>query len=379
MKRPLKIVIVGAGPIGCYLGQLLKHQGFDPLLLEEHPEVGRPVQCAGIVGKSVFEELRLPISNNSILNTIDGARMSYNGNSFILNRSSVSYIISREIFDKELSKKLNIELKTELQSVVAIKDGYILKTSNGEYFADMVIGADGPNSRVRKGLGFSSDMKLYRGYQYRVKLAPKVQNQVQVNYIKPFSLFNWVIPEGNGVVRIGTISHNPYQELNDFMERNGLKGEIVEKNAGAIPIGTCELVKGNAALVGDAACHVKPITSGGIFYGMRSAELLADAIKAGDLSLYSSKWMEEFEREIKICLLLRNMMENMGDGLANQIFDYLKQNASLIEKIGDFENHSSILWGLISNPRTYPTVGSLIWGLVRQPKFLLRSIFRLPR
>lgn len=379
MRKPVKIIIVGAGPVGCYLGQLLKQHGFNPLLLEDHAEVGKPVQCAGIVGRGVFEDMRLPVSNRSVVNTIDGAHISFNGTAFDLNRPGVAYIIDREKFDKELSQKLEIEFATELQEIHRIKDGYILKTNNGEYFADIVIGADGPNSKVRKSLGFASDMKLYRGYQYRVKITPEKMNQVVVSYVKPFSLFNWLIPEGNGVVRIGTISNNPYQELNSFMEKNRITGEIVEKNAGAIPIGSCELVRENAALVGDAACQVKPITSGGIYYGMKSAEFLADAIKEGDLSLYPAKWTAEFEQEIKICLLLRYIMENMGEDVLKKLFSYIADNANLVEKIGDFENHSSIIWSLASNPRTYPTIGTLLMGLVRNPRFLLRSLLRLPR
>ncbi len=379
MKKAVKIIIVGAGPIGCYLGQLLKQHGFNPLLLEDHAEVGRPVSCAGIVGRAVFEDMRLPVSDKSIINTIDGANISFNGTAFDLQRPGVAYIIDREKFDKELSQKLEIEFRTELQEIHRIRDGYILKTSNGEYFADIVIGADGPNSRVRKALGFASDMKLYRGYQYRVKLTPERLDRVLVNYVKPFSLFNWLIPEGNGVVRIGTISNNPYQELNSYMEKNGLAGEIVEKNAGAIPIGSCELVKEKAALVGDAACQVKPITSGGIYYGMKSAEFLADAIKDGDLALYPVKWAAQFEQEIKICLLLRYVMENMGEDVLKKLFAYIKDNSRLVEQIGDFENHSSIIWSLASNPRTYPTIGTLLMGLVRNPRFLFRSLLRLPR
>ena len=207
-------------------------------------------------------------------------------------------------------------------------------------------------------------------------MTPPAQDKVMVNYVKPFSFFNWIIPEGNGVVRIGTISNNPYQELARFMEKNELKGEVVEKNAGAIPIGTCELVKGNAALVGDAACQVKPITSGGIYYGMKSAEILCDAVREGNLSQYSVKWTEEFAQEIKICLLLRYIMENMGEDVLGKMFGYVRENASLIEKIGDFENHSSVVWSLISNPRTYPTIGSLLLGMVKNPKFILRSLLR---
>lgn len=379
MEKSSKIVIVGAGPVGCYLGQLLKQNGFDPLILEEHAEVGKPVQCAGIVGRGIFEEMRLPVSHKSILNTIDGAKVFFNGSSFILNRPKVAYIIDREVFDKELSKGLNIEYNTMVREVYPIKDGYIVKTNNGEYYADVVIGADGPNSKVRKSLGFASDMKLYRGYQYRLKMSPEKQNLVEVHYVKPFSMFTWMIPEGNGTARIGTISNNPYLELKDFVSKAGIQGEIIEKNAGAIPIGTCQILNGNAALVGDAACQIKPITSGGIYYGMKAAELLADAIKEGDLGQYQKRWEEEFEQEIKICLLGRNVMENMNEDVLNRVFSYVKNNARLIEKIGDFENHSSIFWSLVYNPRTYPTIGALLMGMVKNPKFILRSILRTPR
>ena len=379
MKKYAKVVIVGAGPVGCYTAQLLKQIGIEPLLLEENAEVGLPVQCAGIVGSRLFEETKIPLSKKSIQNTINGAKVFYNGTSFELNRPKVAYIISREIFDKELSHGLNIELNTTVQDVTMIRDGYLIKTSNGEYFADLVIGADGPNSKVRKSLNFSSDMKLYRGYQYRIAATPASQDKVEVHYVKPFSLFTWVIPEGNGTVRVGTISNNPFQELNNFVEKSGIKGEIIEKNAGAIPIGTCSLVNGNALLVGDAACQIKPITSGGIYYGLKAAELMVEAIKSGDLNLYQKLWNEEFEQEIRICLLVRYVLENIGEDVLRRIFNFVRDNVSLVEKIGDFENHSSVIWSLALNPRTYPTIGSLLMGMVKNPKIILRSLFRKTR
>jgi digeranylgeranylglycerophospholipid reductase len=379
MHKSTKIVIVGAGPIGCYTAQLLKHQGYEPILLEEHAEIGKPIQCAGIVGNAIFKDLRLNISKKSILNVINGANIHFNESSFRLKRPKVAYVIDREIFDKELAKGLNIEFNTLLREIHEIKDGYLLNTSNGEYYADLVVGADGPNSRVRQSLGFSSDIKSYPGFQYRVKMSPKEQNFVEVHYIKPFSLFTWVIPEGNGTIRIGTISESPYQELKKFFEKHDFRPDVVEKNSGLVPMGVCQLVKGNAALVGDAACQIKSITAGGLYYGMKAAELLADAVKERNLSRYERKWKEEFGREIKICLLARDIMENMEEKVLDNIFSFVKENSSLIEKIADYENHSSVLLGLISNPRTYKAIGALLIDAVKNPRFVLGPLMRALR
>ncbi len=51
----MEIVIVGAGPIGCYTAQLLRKSGINSFrIIEKHDEVGRPVRCAGIVGTPVL-------------------------------------------------------------------------------------------------------------------------------------------------------------------------------------------------------------------------------------------------------------------------------------------------------------------------------------
>ena len=376
IKKSPKIVIVGAGPVGCYLGQMLKHYGFTPLIIEEHAEVGKPVSCAGILGKDVFSETILPISKKSIINTIDGAKVSFNGSGFLLKRPSVAYIVDRAMFDKELSHDLNIEFNTKLESIDKSGPGYRIKTNNGEYYADILIGADGPNSRVRKFLNFNHNMKLYKGLQYRIKMEVPDKDRVTVSYVKPFSLFTWLIPEGNGIIRVGTISDKPIFELERFIKENNINGEIIERNAGPIPIGTCDLVKDNAALVGDAACQIKPITSGGIYYGIKSAEILAQSIKNGDLNSYEKNWDEEFGKEIRLCLLIRYTMENIDAEVLKKVFDYVKDNASIIEKAGDFENHSSILWSLVANPRTYPTIGSVFMGVVKNPKILMRLLRR---
>ena len=147
----MQIVIVGAGPIGCYTAQLLKKYGFSARIIEEHKEVGKPVRCAGLVGKQVFEKTLLPLSKSSILNRIDGALIFYGDDSFQIKREEVAYVIDREKFDKNMSKGLEVEFGKRVVGIKEERTGYILKTNDDdETYADLVIGADGANSRVRK-------------------------------------------------------------------------------------------------------------------------------------------------------------------------------------------------------------------------------------
>ena len=42
------VIVIGAGPVGGYLAWKLTQSGLTVLLVEEHSEIGRPFQCAGM-------------------------------------------------------------------------------------------------------------------------------------------------------------------------------------------------------------------------------------------------------------------------------------------------------------------------------------------
>ncbi|HSV41806.1 MAG TPA: hypothetical protein VLH13_00165, partial [Methanomassiliicoccales archaeon] len=64
-----------------------------------------------------------------------------------------------------------------------------------------------------------------------------------------------------------------------------------EKHARIIPIGRVpELVKGNCALVGDAAGQANPLTFGGLRASFQAAMMLANAIRNDDLASYERAW-----------------------------------------------------------------------------------------
>ena len=66
------VVVVGAGPVGGFLAQRMCEEGASVLLLEEHAQIGRPFQCAGLVNP---EAMSLVDLQSTVLTPIWGARI----------------------------------------------------------------------------------------------------------------------------------------------------------------------------------------------------------------------------------------------------------------------------------------------------------------
>ncbi|MEA2021669.1 MAG: NAD(P)/FAD-dependent oxidoreductase [Candidatus Caldatribacteriota bacterium] len=384
----MEIVIVGAGPVGCYTAQLLKGEGVKARIIEEDKEVGKPIRCAGLVGRQVFEKTLMPVSKSSIVNQIDGASFFYGDDNFEINREGVAYVIDRERFDKNLSEGLEVECG---KRVVEIKrkemncadyTGYILKTNEGEDInADLVIGADGANSRVRKYINFidngsGSDkkrnyIKNYLGVQYRLKVEENLlcSKTTQVHFREGITFFIWVIPEGNNIIRVGVISENSREDLEEFLKGFKTKGKIIGRLAGVIPVGFTKSYYKNIALVGDAAVQVKPLTGGGIYYGLKSAELLVKCIKENRLDEYDRRLKRKFGREIKFGLKARKLYEEIKEKELKNIFMMFKKNTGIIEKAANFENHSVIFIEILKNPKIFKDAGEILSRNIRKLLF----------
>ena len=361
----MEIVIVGAGPVGCYTAQLLKKYGFKSRIIEEHRELGKPIRCAGLVGREVFKNNLLPLSESSIINHIDGALFCYKHDNFQINREGVAYVVDREKFDKNLSQGLEVEYGKKLIEISKERFGYIIKTEVKDIYADLVIGADGANSRVRKYINFLDNnytkdikkgyVKSYLGVQYRIKVEENLlyDKITQVHFREGIPFFIWVIPEGNNIFRVGVISENAREDLIQFLRNFIIKGEIIARLAGMIPVGITKNYYKNIALVGDAAVQVKPLTGGGIYYGLKSAELLAECIRDNRLDEYDRRLKKKHGREINFGLKARKLYEKINEKELKNIFMLFKRNAGIIEKAANFENHSVIFVEILKNPKIF--------------------------
>jgi flavin-dependent dehydrogenase len=265
---------------------------------------------------------------------------------------------------------------------------YRLKTNQGDIWADIVMGADGPRSRVKKFIdskgnnsnGYDGsdspgpgETNFYKGVQYRIKLedlkgVKDLEDEVfsremtRVYMREGIPFFVWIIPEGDGIIRLGVIAENGRRELERVIEEEGIKGEIIDRLAGIIPLGLCQTVYKKVAVVGDAARQVKPLTGGGIYYGMKAAEILVECIQEGTLAEYDKRWKSKFGREIKFGLWARKVYErlNKGEYELENIFSLFKKNAEFIERAANFENHSLVFREAFKNPKIFIEAGKIL-------------------
>jgi flavin-dependent dehydrogenase len=102
MRAMHDVAIIGGGPAGLSAGARLAAAGFHTILLEEHPAVGEPVPCTGVLAAEAFGEFNL--SRRSLLNDLTTARFwSPAGNQVSYSSGRVeAVVVDRRTFDQDL-------------------------------------------------------------------------------------------------------------------------------------------------------------------------------------------------------------------------------------------------------------------------------------
>lgn len=161
-----------------------------------------------------------------------------------------------------------------------------------ELEVDMVIGADGANSRVAKEIG-AGEYDYAIAFQERIKIADK-----DMDYYKDLAemyvgddvspdFYGWVFPKydhvavGTGTVVNKTAIKQYQQATRDRSEAKTRGGKIIRVEAHPIPEHPRpKRVQGRVGLVGDAAGYVTKCSGEGIYFAAKSGRMCAEAIVA---------------------------------------------------------------------------------------------------
>jgi geranylgeranyl reductase family protein len=320
------IIVIGAGPAGLYLTKLTEKLGLKTLVIEEHPSIGKPMACSGLVSTNLDQFLK--IDDSWVDHRVKGALLhSHSGNHIKLEKSGfAAYVINRERFDHSLSLDLEskILLNTRAEKI-STKDSVRIKTNRGIFESEILIGCDGPNSLVRNHFK-TKPHETVQGIM-SIENKPNESQFVELWFDKNLSSdgFVWKIPRGKST-EYGMLSSRPdFKTLERFFK---LKPGYT-RTAGTIPLGIQKTVFERTLLIGDSASQVKPWSGGGVIYSFTAAKAAAEVLKKAfqtrdfsqeSLSEYQEKWKASLANYINLGMVFREIYKTLDNPSIDQLF-----------------------------------------------------------
>jgi len=209
-----------------------------------------------------------------------------------------------------------IMVKTLAIGMGKVKDNVIVTLEHmGHAFevqAKIVIGADGPESRVGRWAGLKTGAKP--GNMESCAQFEMVGVEMEKPGCIEFSFgstspggYAWVFPKGDDVANVGLgvlftkTDRTAYEHLLEFVDKCPAtqNAQPVELNIGGDPVGGLykDIVADNVLITGDAAGMVNPLDGGGIISGMTGGQIAGEiAAKAVSEKDYSKKNLKEYQK-----------------------------------------------------------------------------------
>ncbi|HED04904.1 MAG TPA: NAD(P)/FAD-dependent oxidoreductase [Candidatus Fraserbacteria bacterium] len=389
------VIVVGAGPAGSVAARTAAQEGAHVLLLEEHLQVGHPVRCTGLLSVRGVEQAG--VSRDVLLRPIRGAfiygpegeRLTVGG------PAPKGYVMDRGRFDQDLVEQAShagvqvvigaracaLTRSTASSELVFRRDGREERVRGR-----VIIGADGPQSRVAHWAGLPRPRRMIAALQVTIAHEPERPDFVEVfvgRQIAP-DFFAWAVPAGPGEARVGLgTSQGPQIRalLDKLLERWGAPRRLSEES-GVIPLGLPErTVTDGIMLVGDAAGQAKPTSGGGIYTGTSCARIAGEVAARAALSgrsdrrtlwEYERRWRALLERELRFGFQAHQALRRLGDGDLSRLFRAADhpQLLALLGEHGDIDYTSRALRAMLRRPR--------LWGRVlRAIPFDLQALLEL--
>lgn len=323
--RKLRAAVIGGGPAGSSAAEALADGGIETFLFERSPSGAKP--CGGAIPLCMLDEFSIPTElvdrKVTHMKIISPSNLTVDFGKTLKPHEFIS-MLRREVLDSYLRTRAESKGATLLKALVTKLDvptyssapyvvHYTVNNSLQSLAVDVVIGADGANSRVAKSI-HAGDYACAIAFQERIKLPDDkmeyYQNLAEMyvgNDVSP-DFYAWVFPKCDHVaVGTGTVCSKPnikqYQQaIRSRVQPKIAGGKVIKVEAHPIPEHPRPIrVRGRVALVGDAAGYVTKCSGEGIYFAAKSGRMCGEAIvrasEGGDRMVNEDDLKREYLKE----------------------------------------------------------------------------------
>nr|CAA9239988.1 hypothetical protein AVDCRST_MAG63-1379 [uncultured Armatimonadetes bacterium] len=338
MAELYDVIVAGSGPGGATAAWKAAEGGLRVLLLERAPSLPRYKPCGGGIPASVTREVAGLDPGDFADLTITHLRHSWKGRDPVLaametadGKPAEVWMVQRPRFDLHLADRAeaagaSLVTGVKVSSVEAGADGVLVRAADGrEWRARHVVGADGAKGvvgpqvglRLSKRYGIAREVEIpftggADGGRWHPALEP---GAAYLDYGTVPNGYAWIFPKRN-CLSVGAGMLLPRKPAPDTGERlksaiDSLLGSVglslpvgadaprlwahpIPYWTGAEPLATED---GRALLVGDAAGVVQPLFGEGIQYALRTGNLAARCLVAGEVGQYTQRARDLFAHE----------------------------------------------------------------------------------
>ena len=379
-----RIAIVGGGPSGALCGERLASAGLDVTLFDEHLAWEKP--CGGGLTHKALRSYPFLLDAaypKKVIQRIELISTSGNRARLCLDHPIVIYsraVLNGLLLERAANAGCRV-VRSRVSSVDISRKSPCFTAENATQHTDFLILASGARNSFFPATHplTPADLEMTLGY-----FVPSRADEIQVKFVRGLQGYIWSFPRCDhlSVGICGSLARHTSRELQQYLdqfirdESISLEGarfySHVLPSPRAHTLASRRVAGPNWALIGDAAGWVDPITGEGLYYALRSGELLADSLISGQPELYPRRVRADFSADLEIAArIARNFYHGrfLGGAVTTRMIQFIARSTTFRAMVTD----------LFCGAQNYASLKRRLWSqLATTLAEVLDSVFRGP-